>query len=333
MSLTPFGTLPDGLAVQEIRLGRDALKVAILTYGALIRDITFDTGDGPRHRVLGFARPEDYLGQPIYFGAVAGRFGNRIAGGRFAIDGKVHQLTLNERGRTHLHGGTRGFSHQVWSLLDHGPDHVTLELVSPDGDQGYPGTLTVRCTYRVSGNVLQIAFDAVTDAPTVINLATHSFFNLDGGDDIRDHVLQVPADHYLPVDADLIPTGEIAPVTGTEFDYRQARPIRSSVIYDHSFALGKVRQKDLHLMARLDGPLTRTRLEIHSTEPGLQFYDGNGLKSPMPGWNGKPYPAYAGLCLEPQVFPDSPNHANFTDAVLRPGKPYLQKTEYRFSKI
>lgn len=334
MTVSPFGNLPDGSAVRDIRLQAGSVTASILTYGALIRDLTFDAGAGPQHRVLGFNRPEDYLGQPIYFGAVAGRYGNRIAGGRFEIDGTAYQLSINERGRNHLHGGKRGFSHHVWSLLDHGPDHVTLERVSPDGDEGYPGTLTTRCSYRISGDgVLEIRLSATTDKPTVVNLATHSFFNLDGGADILDHLLHVPADHYLPVDADLIPTGEIAAVAGTAFDFRTPRPVRGPVIYDHNFVLDRARQKALRLMARLDGPVSRTRLEIHSTEPGLQFYDGTGLKAPMPGWTGKPYGLHAGLCLEPQIFPDSPNHANFTDPVLRPGARYEQVTEYRFSRI
>jgi aldose 1-epimerase len=334
MSLHPFGALPDGSAVQEIRLGDGALRASILSYGAVIRDITFDTGDGPRHRVLGFARPQDYLGQPIYFGAVAGRYGNRIAGGRFVIDGQVHQLSINEKGRNHLHGGKRGFSHHVWSVIDHGPAHVTLELVSPHGDEGYPGRLTTRCTYRVTGdNILQITLQAETDAPTIVNLATHSFFNLDGTQEVGGHLLEIPAEAYLPVDGDLIPTGEIVSVAGTVFDFRTPRALKGDVIYDHNFVIARQRRADLHMMARLDGLLTRTRLEIHSTEPGLQFYDGNEIDAPMPGWDGKPYGRHAGICLEPQFFPDSPNHPNFTDAVLRPGTPYQQKTEYRFSAI
>lgn len=334
MSIVPFGALADGTEVQEIRLAGGGLSLWILSRGAVIRDLTFDSGNGPQGRVLGFKTQQDYLAQSPYFGCVAGRFANRIAGGRFTLDGRAHQLSVNEKDRNHLHGGKSGFSHRVWSVVDHGTDHVTLELVSPDGDQGYPGTLTARCTYRiVKDGVLEIDLTATTDAPTIINLATHSYFNLDGTADILDHRLEIPAAHYLPVDAHLIPTGEIAPVAGTPFDFRTSRPVRSTVTYDHNMVIDRTRTATPHLMARLEGPISRTRLEVHSTEPGLQLYDGAGLKPSLPGLGGRIYGRHAGICLEPQIFPDSPNHLGFPDATLRPGATYAQVTQYQFSAI
>lgn len=334
MSIAAFGALPDGTKVQEVRLASGGLSLAILTYGAVIRDLAYDAGRGPASRVLGFTNLPDYLAHSPYFGCVAGRYANRIAGGRFTLDGRTYQLSLNEAGRTHLHGGKVGFSHRVWTLIDHGLDHVTLELISPDGEEGYPGRLTARCIYRIIGDgVVEIDLQATTDAPTIVNLATHSYFNLDGRADVLDHRLEIPAAQYLPVDAHLIPTGKMAPVAGTAFDFRAARPVRSTVSYDHTFVIDRARTAQPRLMARLDGPESRTRLEIHSTEPGLQFYGGAGLKPTVPGLGGALYGRHAGICLEPQIFPDSPNHPTFTDAILRPGEVYRQVTQYRFSEI
>lgn len=337
MSITPFGALPDGTEVQQISITGGGLTLAILTYGAVIRDLAFDAGQGLKSRVLGFTTLPDYLAHSPYFGCVAGRNANRIAGGQFTLDGRLYRLSLNEAGRTHLHGGHRGFSHRPWSLIDHGKNHVTLELTSPDGDEGYPGALSAQCTYRIAGDgVLDIRLAAKSDAPTIVNLATHSYFNLDGGADIFDHRLEIPAGHYLPVDAHLIPTGEIASVDSTPFDFRASRPVRvaeSATTYDHNMVIDRKRAAAPRLLARLDGPKSRTRLEVHSTEPGLQLYDGAGLSPSVPGLGGQLYGPHAGICLEPQIFPDSPNHPNFPDAVLRPGEVYRQVTQYRFSSI
>jgi aldose 1-epimerase len=318
-----FGTLPDGDEVFEIRLGDGTVSASILTYGARLRDLAFDGGDGPKSRVLGFATLAKYLADRSYAGSVVGRYANRIAEGRFVLDGRSFQLTRNE-GPTHLHGGASGFSHRNWRIVDRGLQHVTLELRSPANDEGYPGALTVRCTYRLAGSAaLQLDFTATTDAPTIINLATHSYFNLDGTADILRHLLQIPAESYLPIDAGIIPTGEIAAVAGTPFDFRRLRPVGSGMHYDHNFVIDRQRVATPRLMARLDGPATGTRLEIHSTEPGLQFYDGAGF----------PGSRHAGLCLEPQIFPNSPNQPGFPDATLRPGETYRQVTDYRFSRI
>ena len=323
MGISTFGKLPDGSTVTEVRLENARLSLSILTHGARIHALKFDG----KPRVLSFATIENYLSHAVYAGCVAGRYANRIAGGRFTLDGKDYQLPCNERGVTHLHGGGQGFSHRNWDIVEDGPQHVTLGLTSPDGEEGYPGTLTVRCMYRLEADTVSIELTATTDAPTIINLATHSYFNLDGGGDILGHRLQVPADTYLPVNADLIPTGEVASVAGTPFDFREGHTIGGrNQRYDHNFVLGIARLRDPRLVATLESRQSRTRLELRSTEPGLQFYDGGYL-------NGGGHGAHAGLCLEPQIFPDSPNHANFPDATLRPGETYHQITQYRFGGI
>lgn len=323
MAHAPFGRMDDGATVSEIRLTAGALDLSILTHGARIHGLAFQG----KPRVLGFASLDDYLTHAVYAGAVAGRYANRIAGGRFTLDGKSYQLPCNERGRTHLHGGMRGFAYRNWDIIEADDTHVTLGLVSPDGEEGYPGTLHTRCTYSLDGNDVRIELTATTDAPTIINLATHSYFNLDGGADILGHRLTIPADHYLPVSDDLIPTGKIAPVAGTAFDFRGGKTVgESGQRYDHNFVLGMQRTTEPRLTASLTGPVSRTRLDLLSTEPGLQFYDGGYLK-------GGGYGAHGGLCLEPQVFPNSPNEPSFTSAVLRPGETYRQITIYRFSTV
>ncbi len=321
MAHAPFGRMDDGATVSEIRLSAGALTLSILTHGARIHGLSFEG----KPRVLGFASLDDYLTHAVYAGAVAGRYANRIAGGRFTLDGTQYQLPCNERGRTHLHGGMRGFAHRNWDIIEADDTHVTLGLTSPDGEEGYPGILNVRCTYRLEGNDVRIELTATTNAPTIINLATHSYFNLDGGADILGHRLTIPADHYLPVTDDLIPTGEIAPVAGTAFDFRAAVAVGArGQRYDHNFVVSPQRVSEPRLMASLEGPASGTRLEVLSTEPGVQFYDGGYL-------NGGGFGAHAGLCLEPQVFPNSPNEPGFSNAVLRPGEIYRQLTIYRFS--
>jgi len=335
-----FGLLDDGAGVACVTLDGGGLSVSVLTLGAIIQDLHADCGRGPQRRVLGFTQLGDYLAHSPYCGAIAGRYANRIAGGRCVIEGKPYQLSRNEAGRTHLHGGERGFSHRIWQLLDHGREHATLEYLSPDGEEGYPASLTLRCTYRITGDgELTIELDATADRATIVNLAAHSYFNLDldaGAADILDHRLEVLADHYLPVDAHLIPTGEIAAVAGTAFDFRQPRAIREAgapqPAYDHNFVAGRERLAAPRLLARLTGPLSATQLEIHATEPGLQFYDGARLGPLLPGHGGRRFGAHAGLCLEPQNFPDAPNRANFPNPILRPGERYRQVTIYRFSQ-
>lgn len=333
--VSEFGRLDNGKAVERVRLSSEGLSVSILTYGAVIQDLVLKTAAGPRQVVLGFEQLEDYVHHSPYMGCIAGRFANRIRAGRFVLDGRNYQLSLNENGRTHLHGGIRGFGQRVWRIEELSENSVSLSLVSPDGEEGYPGCLTARCTYRlVDPSRLSIELLATTDAPTIVNLAAHSYFNLTGQNDVRDHRLAIQADQFLPVDADLIPTGELLPVADTPFDFRGLRQIRQGdppVLYDYTFVVDFAPVDLPRKVAHLEAPDGSAALEVWSTEPGLQFYDGAKLAVPVPGLGGRRYGPFGGLCLEPQRFPDSPNHPNFTDTVLRPGQKYRQVTEYRFN--
>lgn len=331
MAIVACGKLGDQ-AVHRIDLRGDNLEVSILTWGATIQDIVLHGPEGVHHPVLGFDTCEEYLRHRLYMGCVVGRVANRIAGGRFELGGRTYQLECNN-GPHHLHGGAEGFSRKVWSIEAADESSVVLTLLSPDGDQGYPGAVTARCRYSIEdGRCLRISLTATTDAPTVVNLATHSYFNLDGGaGDILDHRLQMPAANYLPVDAALIPTGQILPVDGTPFDFRRMRPInpaRQPVVYDHTYVLadghGALRQA-----ARLESPKSNLSLEVWTTEPGIQFFDGGSLRL-MSGRGGLTYGPHSGLCLEPQQFPDSPNHGGFTDIRLDPSQIYRQTVDYRF---
>ncbi|MBH0236209.1 aldose epimerase family protein [Methylobrevis albus] len=334
MSSNDFGSLADGRAVEIVRLAGGGIVAEVLSYGAILRDLRLALPGGERRLVLGFDRIADYEMHSPYFGAVVGRCANRIGAGRFQLDGRDHQLDLNDGGRAHLHGGVEGFDRKLWTIEAASTDSVTLTLGSPDGDQGYPGTVQARCRYTLPGEgVLVIELEAETDAPTPVNLATHSYFNLAGTPDILGHVLEIPAEAYLPVDGALIPTGEIRPVAGTGFDFRKARPIgaadRPERGYDHNFVVAEARSNVLRLMARLTAPAGDVTLDIWSTEPGVQFYDGNMLEVPVPGLDGARYALNGGLCLEPQGFPDAVNRPEFPAVILRPGETYRQRTEYR----
>jgi aldose 1-epimerase len=328
--VTPCGAL-DGTPVHRIDLRGGDLAVSILTWGATIRRLRVAGPRGPQDVVLGFDTCEEYLKHRLYMGCVVGRFANRIADGRFKLDGTTYQLGRNENGITHLHGGFDGFSRKVWSIEAVAERALDLVLVSPDGEEGYPGTLRVRCRYSIEQDrTLRIALSAVTDAATIVNLATHSYFNLDGAGSILRHRLTIPADTYLPADDAGIPTGEFRPVEATPFDFRATREVRPADApaqrYDNTYMLapsdGRIRKA-----ARLES--SGVGLEIWSTEPGIQFF-GSATMRPMPGRGGVMYGPYSGLCLEPQRFPDSPNQHGFTDCTLRPGETYRQTTEYRF---
>ncbi|SEL66717.1 aldose epimerase family protein [Nonomuraea pusilla] len=313
-----FGTLPSGQDVERVELSSGALRAAVLTYGAIIQSLEV----GGRDVVLGLDTLEDYRTRSRYFGAVVGRYGNRIAGGRFTLDGVEHRLPVNN-GPNSLHGGVEGFDRKVWTITDRDAASVTLELVSPDGDQGYPGTLTASVTYTLEGaadgGALRIDYAMETDAPTVVNLTNHSYFNLAGGGDVLGHVVSIDAGHYLPVDADKIPTGEVAPVKGTVFDFTEPHAVgeRFEGAYDHCFVLdGGMR------VVEPGGGLT---MDVTTTEPGVQFYAGGMLDG-----EATPYGPFAGLCLETQHFPDSPNQPQFPSTVLRPGERRTSTTTYAF---
>jgi aldose 1-epimerase len=352
MSIRTFGEI-DSQPIREITLTNAAgAEAKIITYGAVLRDLIVPRdlvvpGEGAMQRVvLGLNSLEDYLNHSPHFGAIAGRYANRIGGGRFMLDGKAYQLPLNQDNRHSLHGGGQGFGKKPWTLLHFDPSSVTLGLVSPDGEAGYPGTLNVTCRYVLSdSNALKVELSAFTDAPTILNLCNHTYFNLDGSPDILDHELTVRANVMTPVDADMIPDGSLLPVSGTPFDFRRPRPVRlmnedgSRFWYDHNFVLRRERREpamggiELAHAATLASPKSGLQMEVWTTEPCLQVYDGFKLNLPVNGLDGTSYHANAGIALEPQHAPDSPNLPHMPSTVLRPGELYRQVSEYRFGVI
>ena len=308
-------------------------KVSVITYGGAITSLwTPDRNGAFGDIVLGFESLEEYTSNPRYFGALIGRHANRIAQGRFTLDGVDYQLPQNN-GANHLHGGFRGFDKRIWTATEDG-DVLHLSYFSKDGEEGYPGNVEAFVDYRLSNDELRLEYRATTDRDTIVNLTNHSYFNLKGAGTILDHELRLNADHFTPVFDDLIPTGEIVSVAGTSMDFRKARAIGSEIGsiggYDHNFVLNDW-DGSLRLAARLYEPVSGRILEILTTQPGIQFYSGNFLDGSFIGKNGAPYVKYAGLCLEPQHFPDAPNHANFPSTVLRAGEEYRQTTVLRFS--
>jgi len=337
----------DGRSIHEVRLrSRAGAEMVVMEWGAVVRDLVVPTSTGRRQRVvLGLSNLDDYIAHSPHFGAIAGRYANRVAGGRFAIDGRVFQLDLNQNGRHTLHGGAGGFGVRPWRILHHDERSVLLTFFSPDGDQGFPGDLTATCRYSLEEPAtLRVELSASTNAATIVNLCHHSYFNLDASPSILDHALQLDADFVTPVDDELIPTGEIRSVGGTAFDFREARPLRlldertgEPTRYDHNFVLTRERsapwgtaERPLARAARLTSPRSGVAMDIWTTEPGLQVYDGHKCDVPVPGLDDARYGANAGICFEPQIFPDSPNRAHFPSPLLRPGQDYAQTTEYRF---
>ena len=330
-----FGATREGEDVHRIALRNGALRANVITWGAVLQDLRLADHDAPL--VLGFERFEHYPDHSPHCGAIAGRVANRIAHARFELDGRTFEVDANLLGKHQLHGGSAGFGRRVWRVADAAGAHVTLEITSPDGDMGFPGTLTARCTYRlVDPGTLRIEIEAATDAPTLCNLAHHSYFNLDGGADVLDHRLRIDADRVTPLDADLIPTGETLAVAGTPYDFRAERPIRLEVDgerfrYDVNYCLGDAPQ-ELRTIAVARSPVSGITMETRTTEPGVQFYDAAKLDLAVPGLDGARYGPCAGFCLEAQRWPDAPNHPDFPSAVLRPGERYTQITEYRFAR-
>jgi len=330
-----FGTTAEGEPVHRYTISGGGLTANIINWGAAVQDLRLDGHDAPL--VLGFERLEFYETKSPYFGAVPGRYANRIGGARFTLDGKTYNTDPNFLGKHTLHGGSKGYGKRVWQVALHGPDFVTMALHSADGDMGFPGAIDVACTYRVKiPGALSIEFTGEADRTTLCNLTHHSYFNLDdgGSGDILDHRLMMPAAAYLPVDEELIPTGVIQPVDGTAFDFRQARPVRweedgEQVVYDHNFCLAPERRA-MHQAAWAQGGRSGVEMEVWTTEPGVQFYAGHKVARDVPGLDGRMYKARAGFCLETQVWPDAPNQPHFPQAVLRPGETYHHSTEYRF---
>ncbi|NVI83905.1 aldose epimerase family protein [Janthinobacterium sp. BJB401] len=342
----PFGILPDGQPVSVFTLtNRQGMQVKVLDFGAIISEIHVPDRDGSfADVVLGFDRIEPYLANGAFLGAVIGRYGNRIAEGRFSLDGKDYQLAVNNA-PNHLHGGNQGFHQVMWQAEPFTRDDavgVTFTRSSPHGEDGYPGKLDVTVVYELDNdNALSLRYHAVTDQATPINLTNHSYFNLAGQGTILGHEVTINADRYLPVDAGSIPTGELADVSGTPFDLRQSTIIGDSIAlpheqlrigrgYDHNFVLNKQADHGLNLAATVRDPQSGRVMQVYTQEPGVQFYSGNFLDGSQPGkLCANSY--RSALCLETQHFPDSPNQPHFPSTILRPGQVYQTQTVYRFS--
>lgn len=330
-----FGETASGETVERVTLKGGGLTAKVITWGAVVQDLRLEGHDAPL--ILGFDRFEDYPAHSPYFGAIAGRYANRIRDGRFSIDGVEWQADTNFLGKHLLHGGAEGIGKRVWSIAALGDDFVTLTLRDPDGAMGFPGNLDIACTYRLADRGrLIVELYAETDAPTLCNLAHHSYFNLDdgGAGDCLDHKVMIEAEAYLPVDAELIPTGDVLVVKGSPFDFREPRAIRflsegRPFAYDHNFCLS-AGQTELRRAARVEGARSGVAMEVWTTEPGLQFYSGEKVSRPIPGLEGRHYDSFAGFAMEPQIWPDAPNHRHFPQATLRPGESYRQISEYRF---
>ena len=310
-------------------------EVSITNYGGAITSLkTPDRRGEFGEIVLSYGSLDDYVRNPRYFGALIGRHANRIAHGRFSLNGVEYQLTCNN-GVNHLHGGL-GFDKRVWTVEEDG-NTLHLKYFSKDGEEGYPGNLTAFVDYTLLDNELRIDYRATADRDTIVNLTNHSYFNLRGSGTILDHELTLNADHFTPVSKDLIPTGEIKSVEGTPMDFGKGKAIGSEIDdvaggYDHNFVLNDW-DGLLRLAARLYEPVSGRALEILTTEPGIQFYSGNFLDGSLKGKNGVSYEKYTGLCLEPQHFPDAPNHPNFPSTTLRPGEEYSNTSIYRFLSV
>jgi aldose 1-epimerase len=334
---------PVGGAPPEFTLENGRGMVARLgAYGARLLSLAVpDRAGTPVPVVLGFATHAEYLADDGFLGASIGRVANRIAGGRFTLEGRPYQVPPNN-GPNALHGGPQGFDKAVWQAAPEGRDALTFTHPSPDGDQGFPGALRAAVRYRLEADALSLEYRAECDRTTVVNLTNHSYFNLAGeGATILDHVLTIPAEHFTPVDATLIPTGELRPVAGTPFDFRSPTRIGARIDapdpqlriaggYDHNFVLPEA--PGLRLAARLEAPGgSGLAMEVLTTEPGLQFYSGNFLDGSRRGRGGAPLRHRGGLCLETQHFPDAPNQPGFPSVVLRPGQVFRSRTLYRFS--
>ncbi|WP_413203448.1 aldose epimerase family protein [Rhodospirillum sp. A1_3_36] len=339
-----FGTLPTGEFVERVEICAHGLTARFLTLGAILQDLRLEGVSHPL--TLGFERLEDYLLHPdLYFGAMVGRYANRIGGARAAVGGQVVALDANFRGRHLLHGGAEGSSRRMWRILSLAEDRVTFGDRLPDGHMGFPGNLDVQVTFQITSDSimgeaippsprLHIHVRAETDGETLCNFAHHSYFNLSGRPSIAGHRLRIAADSYLPVDRDLIPTGERRAVEGTPFDLRGGLTLTSegrAQGFDHNFCLSGGRCP-IRPVAWLEAPDDDPAMVVETTEPGLQFYDGAMIAATALGLEGRSLGAHAGLALEPQLWPDAPNHPAFPSALLRPGEVYEQHTALVLSR-
>ena len=340
--MSTWGPTAEGVAVPIYTLTSGQIEVRVTAYGAhLVSVRTPDRAGKIADVVLGYDTLQGYENDTkTYFGAIVGRYGNRIALGKFILDGKTYQIPVNN-GVNALHGGPKGFDRYVWQAQEL-PDGVEFTHVSPDGDMGFPGSLTAKVKYTLKGNTLRIDYSATANKATVLNLTNHAYFNLHGDDkgNILDQRIAINADRYTPVDAGLIPTGELAPVAGTPMDFRkpEAIGVRINVEneqlklaggYDHNWVLNG-KPGTLRLAAIVTDPVSGRKLTVETTEPGLQFYAGNFLDGSFTGRHGAKYEKQAGFCLETQHFPDSPNHPDFPSTVLRPGETMHSTTTFTF---
>jgi aldose 1-epimerase len=338
----PYGNLPDGSVADLYTLKDKTLTIKITTWGAHVTSVmALDNKGGGADVVLGYAGLDGYLADDgkTYMGSVVGRYGNRIGGAKFMLNGKTYNLNKNEPTDT-LHGGKVGFDRKNWTGKQI-PNGVELTLVSPDGDMGFPGTVTAHVVYTLTGDKLRMDYSATTDKPTVINLTNHTYFNMAGTGNILAQTLMIRADRYTPVDANLIPTGELAKVAGTPFDFTKPTPIGARINdkndqlkiglgYDHNWVLNAPYSITSPAAIFRDPSSGRT-LTVYTTEPGVQFYTGNHLDAATKTRTGEPNQIHGGICLETQHYPDSPNEPSFPSTTLLPGKPYHSTTIFQFN--
>jgi aldose 1-epimerase len=346
-----FGKLADGTPVEAVLLSNThGMKVRVLAWGAALQELVVPGRKGATDVILGYDDMTGYLKASNYFGATVGRYANRIAKGRFTLDGKVYELATND-GPNALHGGARGFDKHLWTIdrVASGAKSAsaTLTYTSPDGEEGYPGTMKVTATFTLTEtNEREVTYRATSDKPTIANITNHSYFNLGGvaaGHSATEALVTIPAAHYTPVDTTLIPTGEIRSVEGTPFDFRKPRRVSERIRdgrdeqlrigrgYDHNWVVSRAPVSGLQLMAKVEDPVSGRTMQIFSNQPGVQFYTGNFLDGTATGKGGVIYRQGDGLCFEPQVFPDTPNKPSFGSARLDPGQTYENRIVYRFS--
>ncbi|HVZ99171.1 MAG TPA: aldose epimerase family protein [Caulobacterales bacterium] len=344
--VTVFGETPDGAPVEAVEVAAGALRVRVLALGACVQSLSAPDRTGAVDDIVfGHDDVRPYVETPLYVGATMGRFANRIADGRFTLDGRAYELVKSDGANT-LHGGMRGFDKVMWRIESAAADRVTLLYLSPDGDQGFPGAVEARVTYALDAeNRMVTTFDARTDAPTVVSMTNHCYFNLDGvqsGETMLRHRLTIDAEAYTPVNDAIIPTGEIRAVAGTPFDFRAPREIGERIEaddpqlklghgYDHNFVLRGGASIAPKFAARVEAPRSGRVLELFTTEPGLQLYSGNFLDGSLVGKGGARYVRRGAFCLEPQEFPDAPNQPAFPSARLDPGELYRHVSVYKFS--
>jgi aldose 1-epimerase len=348
IEVTPYGKMPDGTPISKYTLANSqGTLMSVINYGGIISSLMFpDKHGNVEDIVLGFDSLEEYVKENPYFGALIGRYGNRIARGRFSLDGENYQLPQNNGGNN-LHGGPRGFDQRVWNIQEYPADNgcaLKLSYLSRDGEEGFPGNLQTEVIYHLTDkNELKISYRAITDKKTVVNLTQHTYFNLSGNgkQDILEHELMLNADKFAPIDKTLIPTGELKPVTRTPFDFKTSRAIDSRMNeadeqlifgngYDHCWVL-KDSKQGLKLAAIICDRSNGRTVTVHTTEPGIQFYSGNFLDGSLTGKYGVVYKKYFGLCLETEHFPDSPNQKHFPSVELSPGEVYKTQTIFAFS--